>query len=115
MICEQKSYCCYCGKWIVYPLKKTVEHIIPKSKGGNNTHWNLRKCCMICNQWRGDKNLTYWKSEIQELLDNNRVRPPQSRLDLKNIIKNIDLQILYINSIGIKPFINNSYKENYTI
>ncbi len=31
----KKTFCCYCGRWIIPPLKHTQEHLIPLSKGGN--------------------------------------------------------------------------------
>ena len=43
--------CVYCGS------KKylTIDHVIPKSRGGNNTWGNLVTCCSPCNRHKGDK------------------------------------------------------------
>lgn len=43
--------CVYCGS------KKhlTVDHILPKSKGGGNTWLNLVTCCSNCNRIKGDR------------------------------------------------------------
>ena len=43
--------CVYCGS------KKylTIDHVIPKSKGGNNSWGNLVTCCSPCNRHKGDK------------------------------------------------------------
>ena len=43
--------CVYCGS------KKdlTIDHVIPKSKGGDNTWKNLVTCCSPCNLKKGDK------------------------------------------------------------
>lgn len=43
--------CVYCGS------KKdlTLDHVIPKSKGGQNTWTNLVTCCFKCNLKKGDR------------------------------------------------------------
>jgi hypothetical protein len=43
--------CVYCGS------KKylTIDHIQPKSKGGQNTWTNLVTCCSSCNRKKGDR------------------------------------------------------------
>lgn len=86
----KKEYCCYCGKWIVYPLRRTSEHIIPKSKGGSNHDKNKRPCCHRCNFWRGNKSLQYWKSEIEELIRLRREHRTFTIYDMRIILINID-------------------------
>jgi len=43
--------CVYCGS------KKdlTIDHVIPRSRGGRNTWTNLVACCQKCNLKKGDK------------------------------------------------------------
>lgn len=43
--------CVYCG------TKKnlTIDHILPKSRGGKNTWLNMVTCCSSCNRQKGDK------------------------------------------------------------
>ena len=43
--------CVYCGS----KRNLTVDHIIPKSKGGENTWLNLTTCCSSCNRKKGDR------------------------------------------------------------
>jgi 5-methylcytosine-specific restriction endonuclease McrA len=45
--------CCYCSS------KKdlTIDHVIPRSKGGKNTWKNLVTCCKKCNKEKDDKSL----------------------------------------------------------
>jgi len=43
--------CVYCGS----KRNLTVDHIIPKSKGGQNTWTNLITCCFNCNTRKGDR------------------------------------------------------------
>lgn len=32
----------------------TVDHIVPRAKGGASYEWNLRTLCARCNNWKGD-------------------------------------------------------------
>lgn len=45
-------YCTFCGKKM-HPDERTVEHIIPRSKGGSNHRANLTRSCKPCNSKRG--------------------------------------------------------------
>jgi len=44
--------CQYCGK---SRASLTIDHIIPKSKGGSDDWENIVVCCMRCNNRKGDK------------------------------------------------------------
>lgn len=43
--------CVYCGNH----KDLTLDHLIPKSKGGKNDWYNLVTCCDTCNKKKGDK------------------------------------------------------------
>ena len=43
--------CVYCNS----SDKLTLDHLIPKSKGGKNDWFNLVTCCDTCNKKKGDK------------------------------------------------------------
>ena len=43
--------CLYCGS----DRSLTLDHIIPRSKGGKNSWTNLATCCMKCNITKGDR------------------------------------------------------------
>jgi len=45
--------CLYCGSKDAL----TLDHVIPKSKGGPNSWTNLATCCMSCNITKGDRML----------------------------------------------------------
>jgi ribosomal protein L37E len=47
--------CRYCGSEANH-----VDHIIPRSRGGRNTHENLNAACSDCNWSKGDKLLSEW-------------------------------------------------------
>jgi 5-methylcytosine-specific restriction endonuclease McrA len=53
----QNHKCCYCGKPTVdIPNKKnstTLEHVIPKSQGGETSYENGAMACARCNHKRG--------------------------------------------------------------
>ena len=42
--------CQYCGE-----SGETIDHVIPKSKGGRHTWENIVLCCKSCNSKKGDK------------------------------------------------------------
>ena len=49
---RDNNQCQYCGK--IYPVEElTVDHILPKSRGGLNTWTNLVCACKKCNQRKG--------------------------------------------------------------
>lgn len=47
------SRCHYCGQ-----AATTRDHIVPKSKGGGDGHWNLVPACKKCNQAKADTDPT---------------------------------------------------------
>ena len=49
--------CAYCGS----PATSwTLDHIIPKSKGGPTRRWNLARCCTKCNGNKSNLDLLPW-------------------------------------------------------
>lgn len=53
-IFKRDNYTCgYCGS----KKNLTVDHIYPKSKGGQNKWENLMTCCFQCNAQKGDKTI----------------------------------------------------------
>jgi 5-methylcytosine-specific restriction endonuclease McrA len=50
---RDKDCCQYCGKHCTDDL--TLDHIIPKSRGGENSWTNLVVACMKCNNKKADK------------------------------------------------------------
>jgi 5-methylcytosine-specific restriction endonuclease McrA len=43
--------CLYCGA----KRDLTIDHILPKSRGGSNTWENMGTCCTKCNCFKGDR------------------------------------------------------------
>lgn len=50
---NKDSNCIYCGVKLTKE-NATADHIVPISKGGNNTQINLIVCCKDCNSERGN-------------------------------------------------------------
>lgn len=48
---RDNNECAYCGS----KKELTIDHIIPKSRGGKNSWNNLITCCLPCNLKKGDK------------------------------------------------------------
>lgn len=64
------NYCYYCGEELVEPreidpnfdfcgkdvrMMATVDHVIPRSKGGKTNMDNLVPCCFTCNATKRDR------------------------------------------------------------
>lgn len=108
------KYCCYCGKLIVKTNiynrltsinndEFTIEHLVPKSKGGNNSLKNKRPCCKRCNSWRGNKELLEFKNDVKFHLDNKTIREGYTIYDYEIMIENIQFIDDYVKS-DIKKF-----------
>ena len=64
--------CQYCGEKIKNKSKATVDHVIPKSRGGKNSWENLVTSCIECNNVKkGDK----LPSEANMTLQRNPTKP----------------------------------------
>jgi len=49
------SGCAYCGGEAT-----TLDHVVPKARGGRNEGWNLWPCCQTCNVAKGSTPLLVW-------------------------------------------------------
>ena len=54
VIWRDKNTCQYCNKYHSCG-ELTIDHIVPRSRGGKNTWTNLVACCKKCNQAKGNK------------------------------------------------------------
>jgi 5-methylcytosine-specific restriction endonuclease McrA len=54
IIWRDKNQCQYCGQHF-NSRDLTIDHIIPRSRGGGNTWLNLTACCKDCNQKKGPR------------------------------------------------------------
>ena len=64
---KRDSYQCqYCGIYCK-PDVVSIDHIIPRSKGGKNKWRNLVTACKPCNNIKGDKTLDECEMELNRL------------------------------------------------
>lgn len=47
--------CCYCGEGVEEGAKLTLDHYLPRCKGGTNDASNLLTACHRCNSYRQSK------------------------------------------------------------
>jgi len=63
--------CVYCGS----RNRLTIDHVIPRAKGGTNTWKNLVTCCGSCNVRKGDKDLDVFLSEYGLTMSHKPFKP----------------------------------------
>ena len=54
--------CAYCGRKL-HQDNATIDHILPKHKGGHNVRSNMACCCSNCNRAKGSTLLADWYTE----------------------------------------------------
>ena len=57
------NHCAYCGR-ILTVTTFTIDHMKPKSKGGDNSYKNLRPACRECNITKGNNSLDEFRKSI---------------------------------------------------
>lgn len=62
---DEDYHCHYCRRPMLYGMS-TVDHVIPKIKGGTNSKNNLVLACKRCNNMKGGKSAEKWKSILEE-------------------------------------------------
>lgn len=50
------------------PMSPTLDHIVPRSKGGPDTDENLRLAHAVCNSHRGTETVVNWRERLDEVL-----------------------------------------------
>ena len=55
LLLRDKYRCQYCGKLLKNSKDRTIDHIIPKSRGGKTIWTNVVLCCKKCNLKKGNK------------------------------------------------------------
>jgi hypothetical protein len=54
ILLRDEETCQYCGK---HSRELTLDHVVPRSRGGQSTWENLVACCRACNGRKGNRNL----------------------------------------------------------
>tara|TARA_B100001245_G_C22650036_1_gene319205 strand:- start:190 stop:552 length:363 start_codon:yes stop_codon:yes gene_type:complete len=65
---SNKYECFYCGDRLS-DWNRTVDHIVPKSKGGILSNDNKAYCCKRCNQFKADMDVVGLRGMVKFLLD----------------------------------------------
>ncbi len=55
LLLRDRYTCQYCGKYLKNPKDRTIDHVIPKSRGGKTVWTNVVLCCKKCNLKKGDR------------------------------------------------------------
>ena len=67
---RQEGKCAGCG--VLFPFRNmTVDHIIPKSKGGQDNEENLQLLCGACNSMKGNRDMAYLLAKLQRMESRN--------------------------------------------
>ena len=65
MVGGEVGKCAGCG--VLFPFRNmTVDHIIPRSKGGQDNEENLQLLCGACNSEKGDRPMEYLLAKLKE-------------------------------------------------
>ena len=74
--------CAYCEKDLT-PDTATIDHILPKHKGGHNVRSNMCCCCSGCNRSKGSSLLENWYTETNNHFTKERFDKIKLWLDQK--------------------------------
>ncbi|MCG6914674.1 HNH endonuclease [bacterium BMS3Abin03] len=82
-ILRRDSYRCgYCGRG---DLRLTIDHIIPKARGGTDSWDNLISACTVCNNKKGDRT-----PEEANMMMLTKPFKPSHIMFIKNVVGKID-------------------------
>jgi 5-methylcytosine-specific restriction endonuclease McrA len=54
ILLRDRNTCQYCGV-VLSSAELTLDHVVPRSRGGNSTWENLVACCHPCNRKKGNQ------------------------------------------------------------
>lgn len=77
---RDENKCQYCGS----TKSLTIDHVIPKSKGGGDTWENLVVACCSCNTKKGDKLLEHTGMKLRK-----QPKRPQNSMEFNLVKSNI--------------------------
>lgn len=67
--------CYWCGCDLPHWLKsRTIDHLVPLSRGGDHTIKNCVVACESCNKFKGDKTAIEFREFIDKNLDDSRAK-----------------------------------------
>lgn len=82
-ILRRDSYkCSYCGRG---DLPLTIDHVVPRAKGGSDSWENLVCACTLCNNKKGDRT-----PEEANMMLSNKPFKPSHIMFIKNVVGKLD-------------------------
>lgn len=85
---RDKWMCQYCGTTTKDHTKLTIDHVMPKSRGGDSSWTNLVTACEKCNCKKGNKT----PKECNMPLKNKPYKPSPSQMVIKRLSEKIILE-----------------------
>ena len=58
--------CAYCGARCVERGDATIDHVLPRARGGSNHERNLVTACLSCNASKGDSTVAQWLRKLRK-------------------------------------------------
>lgn len=96
---QKAEKCFYCGKKL--GKNKTLDHIIPVSRGGDNSIKNLVACCEDCNYSKGALTLGEWKYTLEERLKYINSNTKKGKKEIERIKRIISVIESYSKQHGV--------------
>ena len=94
--------CAYCDKELD-DLTATIDHIIPKFKGGHNIKSNMCCCCSSCNKKKGSTYLEEWYTPEVDFYCKERF------VKIKNWMEQKPSSIKLLSADKAHPYIANDF------
>ena len=94
--------CAYCDRELDN-LTATIDHIIPKFKGGHNVKSNMCCCCSSCNKEKGSTYLEEWYTPEVDFYCKERF------VKIKNWMEQKPSSIKLLSADKVHPYIANDF------
>lgn len=65
------GHCWYCGIKPENETDLTVDHAVPKGRGGTNADWNMLPACQYCNRLKDNRTVAEFRKLVKVLVVRN--------------------------------------------
>lgn len=117
---KEKDCCFYCERKFIpqnygtnKTCAKTIDHIIPIAKKGNNTLHNKINACAECNHWKANLSLDEFKEQVKIFIIKNENYKTISKELFYTIIKNIFELKKYVENNKDKLILKKTNNQNH--
>lgn len=108
---NNRDTCFYCERKFTYKdygegnaVLKTVDHIIPESKGGVDKYINTVACCHHCNFLKGGFTMDEFIQKVNSLIDRGETYKNIPKESLNTIIRKAKELRQYVEDKGVKLY-----------